>query len=181
MGYRNYLNRLPKSTYLEVKDLTEHELCKLYGDYDEHENGEIEAWFSERDLPGFEELYELGKYCEFKIDGVKSRFWTHRMSGEDDCEFSLGSKELVLQIIDEYRQAVFEGYEKFSKETNLELIHKEMVNKAREWREDYPPYNIDENTTKLVNSWKYEYEVFELVKLLKNFDWENDVLIYNGY
>ena len=34
---------------------------------------------------------------------------------------------------------------------------------------------------KLVSSWKYEYEVFELVRIYKTFDWKRNVMIYYGY
>lgn len=45
---------------------------------------------------------------------------------------------------------------------------------------DHRPYNLtrgDEITT----SWKYEYNVFELVRIYKTFDWENNIMIYYGW
>ena len=31
------------------------------------------------------------------------------------------------------------------------------------------------------NSWSYEYSIFELVRLYKTFDWENDNLVLMGW
>jgi hypothetical protein len=58
----------------------------------------------------------------------------------------------------------------------------EHVNQMRhEWKNnDYPPFKLrsgDEVTT----SWKYEYIIFELVRLYKTFDWKKNVLVYYGY
>lgn len=42
------------------------------------------------------------------------------------------------------------------------------------------PYDLnrgDEATT----SWKYEYAIFELVRIYKTFDWKKNVMIYYGY
>ena len=42
------------------------------------------------------------------------------------------------------------------------------------------PYDLDDDTDCIVNSWKYEYVIFELVRIYKTFDWKNDVLLYVG-
>jgi hypothetical protein len=42
------------------------------------------------------------------------------------------------------------------------------------------PYNLD-NGDAVTTSWKYEYAQFELVRIYKNFDWGNNLMIYYGY
>ncbi len=42
------------------------------------------------------------------------------------------------------------------------------------------PYSLEEGK-QVTTSWKYEYAQFELVRIYKNFDWENNVMIYYGY
>jgi hypothetical protein len=42
------------------------------------------------------------------------------------------------------------------------------------------PYNL-ENGSEVTVSWKYEYTIFELVNIYKNFDWKNKIMIYYGY
>jgi hypothetical protein len=42
------------------------------------------------------------------------------------------------------------------------------------------PYDASDNP-RLVSSWKYEYEIFELVRIYKTFDFKKNVLIYYGH
>ncbi|MFW6002536.1 MAG: hypothetical protein ACOCQD_04275 [archaeon] len=41
-------------------------------------------------------------------------------------------------------------------------------------------YNMREDIDCIVNSWEFEYEIFELVCLYKTFDEENYYLVYRG-
>jgi len=52
----------------------------------------------------------------------------------------------------------------------------------REWEGKYTlPYNLDEDKDEIVSSWKYEYSVFELVRIFKTFDWENNKMVWYGW
>ena len=42
------------------------------------------------------------------------------------------------------------------------------------------PYNL-KNGDSITSSWKYEYGIFELVRIYKSFDWKRNVMIYYGY
>ena len=42
------------------------------------------------------------------------------------------------------------------------------------------PYNLKEGNG-VTTSWKYEYGIFELVRIYKSFDWKRNVMIYYGY
>ncbi len=42
------------------------------------------------------------------------------------------------------------------------------------------PYNL-ENGNSVTSSWKFEYGIFELVRIYKSFDWKRSVMIYYGY
>ena len=169
MGYRNYLGKVSKTKYEELKDLTEDELIKSYGDDDN--------WFDAEEISGYKELYEPGKDCDFDENKIQ-RFFTHKMNFESDIEFSLGSKDFLLYIIENYRDKVKAFY------INLETkTEKELRDHAKTMRIEWvnlTPYNIDENVDTIVDSWKYEYEIFELVRIYKTFDWKNDVLVYTG-
>lgn len=176
MGYRNYLSKVRKEVYLEVKDLTIDELTEKYGKGDDDDR-----YFTPRELPTFKELHELGKYCDFPIDDLKSEFFTK--FSDSDCEFSVATKELFLAIIEDYRLNTLNWYTSQLDEPYEKLIenNKRMIS---EWGGDglkMTPYDLSNNSDNIVSSWKYEYAVFELVRLFKSFDWENDVLIYNGY
>ena len=43
------------------------------------------------------------------------------------------------------------------------------------------PFNLDDGKDEVTSSWKYEYSIFELVRIYKTFDWENNVMIHYGY
>ena len=58
-----------------------------------------------------------------------------------------------------------------------------MIEHIRSYRTEWThltPYNLEEGQ-EITTSWKYEYGVFELVRIYKTFDWKNDVMIYYGY
>lgn len=43
------------------------------------------------------------------------------------------------------------------------------------------PYNLKSESNSITTSWKYEYEIFELVRIYKSFDWKKNVMFYYGY
>jgi hypothetical protein len=84
------------------------------------------------------------------------------------------------------------GYEKtqysfdFSKitkeeQTSLLELFEHIRSMRNEWVSCYlKPYDLtkgDEITT----SWKYEYGIFELVRIYKTFDWKKNVMVYYGW
>ncbi len=42
-------------------------------------------------------------------------------------------------------------------------------------------YDLKDGKDKITDSWKYEYGIFELVRIYKSFDWKRNVMIYYGY
>ena len=70
-----------------------------------------------------------------------------------------------------------------SKQTAFYKIYDHVRNFRNEW---IPAYNVDspydlENGDSITTSWKYEYEIFELVRIYKHFDWKKNVMVYYGY
>lgn len=48
-----------------------------------------------------------------------------------------------------------------------------------EWT-DLTPYNLNTDEA-ITTSWKYEYAIFELVRIYKSFDWKRNQMYYYGY
>lgn len=49
----------------------------------------------------------------------------------------------------------------------------------KEWGEQLNVYNINPDSDNIVGSWYFEYQIFELVRIYKTFDWEsNDMLLF---
>ena len=74
----------------------------------------------------------------------------------------------------------------FEEMSSIYLLIKHARDMALEWGvsgwfEDTLPYDVELSKSRLVSSWKYEYEIFELVKIYKTFDWKRNVMIYYGY
>lgn len=57
-----------------------------------------------------------------------------------------------------------------------------IESKLRYWQEPWTaPINLDEDSDCITHSWLYEYSIFELVRLYKTFDWENNDLVLMGW
>lgn len=125
-------------------------------------------------------------------------------------EFYIVKQEFVLFLIEHYTEKVrayysdllkdlFDGTELKAefmkqkdtpiKENELSVIYRlihHVRDMATEWGvtsflSDYVPYSTDLDKSQIVTSWKYEYEIFELVRIYKTFDWKKNVMIFYGY
>lgn len=127
-----------------------------------------------------------------------------------DGDFYIVQPEFVLHVIEHYTKLIRDYYKKllndfyddnepkagFMASKDSPITEQEMtsiyalINHVRDmatewgvaaWFKDSVPYNIDLSDSNLISSWKYEYGIFELVKLYKTFDWKRNVMIYYGY
>ena len=171
MGYRNYLYSIPKKEHNKIKNKKEEELVKLCGD---------DGWFSPcRHIRGVKEIYEFGKYCELQTKGRTKRFFLKFK--DEDGEFMIAEKNFLLHCIDHYRQKVADYYKNLQNKP-VEEIKKQLKTKSEYWGGgEWVPYNLNEKTEHLVESWEYEHQIFDLVRILKTFDFEKNILIYAGH
>lgn len=71
-------------------------------------------------------------------------------------------------------------------QNSLFKIIEHVKSMSREWGvgstyyDDSRPYNLEEGEA-ISSSWKYEYAQFELVRIYKSFNWENNKMIYYGH
>lgn len=72
----------------------------------------------------------------------------------------------------------------FSKITNTQQTALfKIIEHVRSMRTEWvqlTPYDL-EGGDSITTSWKFEYGVFELVRIYKSFDWKRNVMIYYGY
>jgi len=64
-------------------------------------------------------------------------------------------------------------------QNSLWCIFEHMRTMRFEWIQT-KPYDLT-NGNEVTTSWKYEYVIFELVRIYKTFDWKRNVMIYYGY
>lgn len=60
----------------------------------------------------------------------------------------------------------------------------EILEHVRSMRTEWTiltPYKLKDGRDEITCSWKYEYGIFELVRIYKTFDWKKNVMIYYGY
>jgi hypothetical protein len=190
MGYRNYIGSLPRAEYDFIKSFTKEELFKYKNQsLEEDDDGHIGVY----DVAS-KELYELGKYSE--VGGVK--FFSPVFENEelqkyfdDEHDFYIVNKEFLKHVIEHYTQKVKDFYSKLLKgiehkdsdkidSKKAYELYEHIRGNASEWLQ-LTPYNLDNDSDEITTSWKFEYSIFELVRIYKTFDWENEVMIYYGY
>ena len=207
MGYRHRFAVVSKAVYDTVKGMKPEQLkgwvLKTHPDgwYDE---GDGNGWFSHYLMLGQKEIFDFGKDCWFAADLLEraqplfDRSETADAVGEplvvctrEDFEFVI---EEMRKHIHNYFENIFETYT----HEQMQLHFKE---KSEEWGDitdiigmrgltperaaiinaQHRPYNMDLDKDCLVNSWLYEYEIFELVLLYRQFNWDTDVLLFYGW
>jgi len=199
MGYRTYIGKIAKTEWEKITDLSKKELYKI------HDENPEDGWVGPYDI--CKPLYEFGKYTEFDDGKYYTPFFRNNETQEyynGDHDFHIVGKEYLELIIKHYSQKIKSYYsdmlKSFSDDNGRFDIKSldtpenkkgvmECIGHCRDlalewgisgWFEDSLPYNL-ENGGSVTTSWKYEYSIFELVRLYKTFDWENDLLIYYGY
>jgi hypothetical protein len=99
---------------------------------------------------------------------------------DSDMEFEFANRETFRLIIENYIEKVKSIYKELvdNNDPNELLNHIKSLNS--EWQHDFA-VELNRDTPTITLSWKYEYGLFELVRLYKTFDFKTHVLIYVGY
>ena len=204
MGYRHYLYAVPKKQVEEIQACkTNEDWCNFaesYGhkvDRDCCDDGS--GYFSPYKIGT--ELYELGKYSEiaFKLESESPSLFTSDELKErySDYGFALLTKDDFKAVIEAYRKKIVDWFEsllnpdksqitsnKLSKDEKKHFEWElEIRDKLEKWSGKYfgiSPIDLDESRERITGDWSYEYAIFELVRVYKAFDWENDELVLVG-
>jgi len=200
MGYRTYIGKIPKTEWEKITDLSLDDLYKLKG-VDREDD-----YLSMSEL--CEDIYEFGKYTEFDDEKFYTPFFRNKETQEyysSDHDFHIVGKDFFEYVINHYVGLIRKYFHNILKpfineETNrfdlrgiMDTSEQKMGmmdcveyarGMAQEWGvasffDDTRPFNLEGNV--ITNSWKYEYSIFELVRIYKTFDWENDYLVYYGW
>ena len=195
MSHRFYLVSMPREVYLKImpaKNLTELDtILKSLGYPKGHPH-------DEDDVLDYDEFaiteYEFG-----------SNFWDEAEKIIADCEPTWclsplfhedkGSaphvvKEHTLKtIIDVIKEDIinyYKGLLKGDDATRYAMMRTHVEDTIKEWEPEFrpdimSPINFNQEDEKLTNSWRYEYSIWELVRLYKSFDFERNVLLFVGW
>lgn len=206
MGYRHRFAVVSKNVYDVVKDMTPEQLKEWVlknqpdGWYDE---GDGEGWFSHYLLLGQEEIFDFGKDCWFAGDLMKRAEPLFNLKATQDAmePIHLCTKADFEFVIDEMRKHIANYFKEIFETYSPEQMKHHFKEKQEEWDDMtntlgmtdltpekaaainamHRPYNMDTSREGLVSSWLYEYEIFELVLLYRQFDWDTTVLMFYGW
>lgn len=130
------------------------------------------------------------EFLEYIIDGYARRIETYYNDmimpffNKGENKYRDNPKDFLNSVETEYNYPNNKHTFDFSKitpeeQTSLFKIIEHIRSFRQEWN-DYRPYNL-KHGDEVSNSCKYEYAIFQLVKIYKSFDWKRNVMIYYGY
>lgn len=223
MGYRLYINSIPKREYNKIKKMSREDLWKHFNPDKEIDKTD-EDWLEELYVGAYdfgETLYEFGKYVDYYDKKTCKPFFKNKETQEyynSDHDLYVVTKEFLAAVIEEYRTIVSTYYEDMvkpflgdsnyessdflnsvessgpfdnrnytfdftkiteSEQTALFKIMEHMRSFRSEWCR-MTPFNLERGDA-VTTSWKFEYGLFELVRIYKHFDWKRNVMYYHGY
>lgn len=205
MGYRHYFYKVPKSEVDTVKSMNFNELLE----YAKQHGVDCEDdWvpFSDDEFMNKTCVFELGKlYWDDTADRIyaagKPLFEKPEVQ-DVFCDYDpfVVGKDGIKKAIEIYTEKVLDWFKSLAKpgcvpekvdplfrlkpdELNLEEVCRAVSDKISRWSNVFGliPYNMDEDHSYIINSWLYEYEVFELVRLYKTIDWDKYTILFFGY
>ena len=205
MGYRHYLYAVPKKQVAEIQACkTNDDWCNFAERYGYRVSLSVcndgSDWFAPYDVGN--DLYELGKYSEigFKLESERPSLFTsdELKKRYEDYGFALLTKDDFKAVIETYRQKIINWFQSLldpedhpiipsgpsKEERRCALIDNEIKNKIDNWSGKYfgiSPIDLDESKERITGDWSYEYAIFELVRVYKAFDWENNELVLVGW
>lgn len=194
MGYRHYFYSVPKTQIDEIKQCkTNNEFC----DWAEAKGYEVGRYEGEEPHCSVykigKEIYEFGKYVDwaFKMqEKNESIFGSEELKQRYvDYQPVLCSQEDFVFAINTYKQNIIDYYKGLLEEDKATKIPIEqkckyhIESKLSEWENGFGicPIDTDLKRETINRSWLYEYAIFELVRVYKTFDWENNTLVLLGW
>lgn len=205
MGYRHYFFLVDKKDVERVKDQTYDELVDIarnYGVEIEDEDGESYFYFNNDKFMNKTEIYEFGKlYCDDTADRIYSKgvpLFTNEETQKcfvDYYPYVMG-KDAMLEAITIYKEKIVKYYKSLIVDgdtrefdyfydvppdavKNVEVT-RHIADMLYHW-DRIGAVNTDLDCERISNSWMYEHQIFELVRLYKNIDWENKCLLFYGW
>jgi hypothetical protein len=185
MGHRHFMYKVSKDLVNEVKSMTYEELAENFKSEDEEEVG----CFYLGNLPK-EEICEFGRiYWDNTAEriisnGVPLFEREEVMEKFLDYQPYIVGKAGLLEAIDIYQNKVISIYKNLLVDNKdgsaFEKQEKYLRCILNEWEQGFA-INLNENQQRITSSWKYEYILFELTRLLKTIDFEKDTILFYGW
>ncbi len=205
MGYRTYIGQMPKRDYNKVKSLDLKALHEAYGhefsfykqtkelyefgkyvDFDPPK-GSTSPFFKKKEVKEQHEDYNPLVVTKEFLAYVINKYRQHVIDYYNDMYAPfLDSESMLMKSVkpEVYKDGDIQYTMDFSQVSTAENIAiKKCLDHVREFRAEWvclTPFDLDEGDS-ITKSWKFEYNVFELVRIYKSFDWKRDVMVCYGY
>ena len=196
MGYRQYIYSVPTWLVDEIKKCKTNEdfiktIQKFRNEIVEYDPLEEKYYVPLYNLG--EKLFEFGKYYGnsdemykhgdslFSTEELRERYEDYSAIVLDpdglDCAIEWCRQKvegLYLDLLKEKSDDIYDDRSQFDR-------MKSHINDYVYWWKGKGPGNLNKETDCIVSSWLYEHEYFELVRIYKTFDWDNDSMIFLGW
>jgi hypothetical protein len=154
-------------------------------------NKETNLYFTEEHdfcvvTPEFLE-YIIGSYKE-KISTYYNEMVNPFLGIKDGILDRDKPSEFLNSIKTDYSSRDYNNYNstfdftKITQEEQNALV--KIIQHVRDMRVEWTcltPYKLNDGTEAVTSSWKYEYGIFELVRIYKSFDWKKNVMYFAGW
>lgn len=172
MSFRSYLVSISKEEADRIRNMTEKEIYNFY-----NIEGISDFLFK------LKTVFEFGAYSDFDsgILKISNNFFRRKETIEklDEYYFKEIDENCFIKIIDLVRESIADYFSKLS--NDVQKSKKHIESKKRKWNDKIlVPYNIGKNKS-LIDDDSYEYNIFELVKIYKEFDFDKNILLFIGY
>lgn len=203
MGYRHYFYLVDKKDVEKVKDKTCDELVGLTIEYGMEVGEDRYFYFNDEKFMNKKEIFEFGKlYWDDTADRIYSKgtpLFEKEETRErfDDYRPYVMGQDAMLEAINIYKEKIIKYYKGLLKDGDTKKFEyfyditpediKDMAVIARHiedelwWWERMGAINVDLEDEAISDSWLFEHQIFELVRLYKSIDWKNKCLLFYGW
>jgi len=92
------------------------------------------------------------------------------------------SREEYLEIVNCMREFIVEYYRTLLSHDNKLMWQRMIEDKIDTWEAEFIlPCDDDPNSKRIVNSFDAEYQIFDMIRMLKTIDWEKDIVLFWGW
>ena len=207
MGYRHYFFLVDKTETESVKNLDYAKLYDLAKNYYHSEtwdeDDEKDFYFNDDKFMNKTVIFEFGKlYWDDTADRIYNTgtpLFLNKQTQEKLSDYNpyIVGKAGLLEAITIYNKKIINYYKTFINEEtpdNIRLLQiddiipKLNLSVCAEHIQDYLYWwsggralNLDCKTKMISNSWLYEHQIFELVRLYKTINWETQTILFYGW
>lgn len=195
MGYRQYLYSVDTWLVDEIRKCKTNEdfiktMQKFRNDIVEYDSFDDHYYVSLHNIGNV--LFEFGKYYENSDEMYKhgdSLFTSEELNGYySDYGTIVLDPAGVLCAIEWQRNHIIEMYEdllreKSSREWDSRSQLYRLIENAKDYLRwwQYGPADLNLEHENLTHSWLYEHTFFDLVRIYKTFDWDNESMLFMGW